>query len=119
MLCRDGKARLRSLIALIARFKHVCLLDHLTRVTQQLGAIRGEHDAAAAAREDRYSQLSFERFDGARDVRLSGVEALSCGVDGAALGYRDEEAQLLQGHEYPFARIVIYYNDNWLPYFSD
>ena len=112
MLCRDGKARLRSLIALIARFKHVCLLDHLACVAQKLGAVGGEHDAAAAAREDRYSQLSFERFDGARDVRLSGIKVLSCGVNGAALGYRDEEAQLLQSHGNPFARIVIYYNDN-------
>ena len=119
MLCRDGKARLRSLIVLIARFEHVCLLDHLACVAQELGAVGGEHNAAAAACEDRYPQFPLERFDGARDVRLCGIEVLGCGIDGAALGHRNEEAQLLQGHEYPFTHVVIYYNDNWLPYFSD
>ena len=68
VLSRDGEALLWCLVVLVAGFEHVCLLDYLASVAQQLGAVRGEHDAAAAAREDRYPQLPLKRFDGARYV---------------------------------------------------
>ena len=51
VLGRDGKARLGCAAVLVAGLEHIGLLYDLARIAQKLGAVVGERDAAAGARE--------------------------------------------------------------------
>ena len=60
----DGKAGLRGAAVLVAGLEHVGLLYNLARIAQKLGAVVGERDAAAGAREDFQVELLLQAFDG-------------------------------------------------------
>ena len=64
MLGRDGKAGLRGAAVLVACLEHIGLLYNLARITQKLGTVVGERDAAAGARKDLQMELLFQAFDG-------------------------------------------------------
>ena len=88
----------RSHVGKIALFEHVGLFDHLPGVTQKLGAVVGQRDAAVAAREDGYPQLGFKVVHGGGQVRLRRVHVVRRRVDGAVFGDGYEVAELLQRH---------------------
>ena len=99
MLRRNGQAHVLCATALVARFQHIGLLYNLAGVTEQLGAVVRQRDAAVAAREDGDAQLAFEFLYGRREVRLRNVEALSSGINRSVLADGDKVSQLLQGHD--------------------
>lgn len=78
----DREARLVTL-ARIVRLEHVCLLDDLSRIGEELVSLVGKRDAAVGAREDLDTKLAFELLDGNRKVRLRCVHPLSRGAHGA------------------------------------
>ena len=93
-----GQALARRAAVCIARLQHIRLLDDLAGIAQQLGAVVRERHAAVAAREHGDAQLLFEILDGGGQVGLRRVQVLGRRVDGSVFRYRDEVAQLLQGH---------------------
>ena len=64
MLGGHRQASLGLLLVGVARFQHVRLLDDLTCVAKQLGAVVGQRHAAVAAREDGDAELLLKLFDG-------------------------------------------------------
>ena len=63
MLGANGQARAFFRAGGVAVFKQFGLLNHLARVTKQLGAIVGELQAAIRAQKNLNSQLFFQFFD--------------------------------------------------------
>lgn len=107
MLGRDGEAGLRCAAVLVAGFEHVGLLYDLACITQKLGAVVGECNAAARARKDFDMKLLLQAFDGIGDIGLCRIEALGCGVDRSGLCHGDQETKLLEGHRRrPFERYL-------------
>ena len=64
VLGRDSKAGLWGAAVLVAGLEHIGLLYDLARIAQKLGAVVGERDAAAGAREDFQVELLLQAFDG-------------------------------------------------------
>ena len=54
---------MRGTAVLVAGLEHVGLLYDLACITQKLGAVVGERDAAAGARKDLQMELLFQAFD--------------------------------------------------------
>ena len=72
------------------------LRDDAARLLEEAGALGGELDPPAAAREQRHAEPLLERADGARQRRLRDVQRLGGAAEMQPLGHRHEIPQLPQ-----------------------
>src|SRR5689334_3997168 len=74
------------------------MVEDRGRLGREVAPELGEHDAAAAALEQRLAELVLERLDLTAQRRLRDAESLGCARDVLLLRHGDEVLQLLQAH---------------------
>ena len=76
------------------------MIEDRGRLRREVPPELGEHDAAAAALEQRLAELVLERLDLAAQRRLRDAQSLGGARDVLLLRHRDEVLQLLQAHRW-------------------